>query len=155
MARRAKLTKQALADGLGISRQKVYPRLAKGMPDDNIEAAREWSNTNLDRTKGGKREPQDADVTRMRLRKLEADARQAELALELANRSLVSRQVVEAAIFEAARRERDSWLGWVAQQAPVIASELGTAPDKVFAILSKAVKVHLSELSGSPLKVVP
>lgn len=58
---------------------------------------------------------------------------------------LVDRARATADVFDLARRERDSWIGWPARVAANMAAELGVDAHKMEQALDKYVREHLSE----------
>jgi hypothetical protein len=63
---------------------------------------------------------------------------------------VVARDVAERAIFERARQERDSLLGFCLRAAPVIAAEVGCDPGDLHRALDREVRAHLLALSDAP-----
>jgi len=57
--------------------------------------------------------------------------------------------VAEAILFDQAREFRDAWMNWPARVGPMIAAELGIAPDPVVEALIKHVQQQLDDL-GDP-----
>ena len=62
---------------------------------------------------------------------------------------VVSREAVEREAFDLARSWRDSWLGWSARTAPLLAADLGIEPDNLAGLLAGHVHRQLVEL-GEP-----
>ncbi len=62
---------------------------------------------------------------------------------------LVDIEVAEAILFEQARQIRDAWMNWPARVGPLIAAELGVAPEPVVEALNKHVQQQLQDL-GEP-----
>lgn len=56
----------------------------------------------------------------------------------------------EAVIFEVFRRQRDAWLNFPSRVGPLIAAELGLAPDRVVEVLTVHVHQQLTDL-GEPV----
>lgn len=67
---------------------------------------------------------------------------------------VVDRSVVEGVVFDLARRERDSWLGWVDRVSVEIAGELGVDVSLVSRVLGMKVRDHLESLSDVVLRFV-
>lgn len=63
--------------------------------------------------------------------------------------SIVSLAVVQKALFEGARAQRDSWLNWPAKVGPLIAATLDVEADAVVEILNEYVHKHIGQL-GEP-----
>ncbi|HEV2365415.1 MAG TPA: hypothetical protein VGS12_14595 [Caulobacteraceae bacterium] len=71
------------------------------------------------------------------------------LAARRAAGDLVETALAERILFEGARQVRDAWANWPARAGPLIAADLGIAPDQVVEILNGHVHVQLAEL-GEP-----
>lgn len=69
-------------------------------------------------------------------------------------RILVPYAAAEAAFFEAARDNRDAWMGWVGRIAVTAAAELGVDARQLTEVLTVHVHQHLSEL-GAPEFALP
>ena len=141
----------AFARRHGFTKQRAHALKKRGLPifesgRVNSADADRWLLENLDHRKrrgnGLKAEPGSAAD-----RKLEADASIRELELAKRRGELVERAAVDRAVFELARRERDSWLSWAAQSAPDLAAALGVDETAVFTELDALVRRHLESLS--------
>jgi hypothetical protein len=89
------LTKKALAKELGISRAMLYKLIARGMPVDSIEAAKEWRRINLE----PKREPGAVTSEVARLKSAQAEAAELDVAQKLGK--VIPLEDVRIAISEA------------------------------------------------------
>ena len=63
--------------------------------------------------------------------------------------AIVDIALVEKALFEGARAQRDAWLNWPAKVGPLIAATLNVEADQVVEILNEHVHKHISQL-GEP-----
>lgn len=80
-------------------------------------------------------------------------ARLAKLKFETESGTLVESAVVHKAVFERFRQVRDSWTNWVAQNAPMIAAELGVDQIKLAVIMEEYVRRQLAELAQTPVRI--
>ena len=144
-------TLTAFAARHGFTKQRASNLKKRGLPvlasgRVNSADADRWLVENLDHRKrhgnGLRAEPGSAKD-----RKDEADASIRELELAKRRGELVERAAVDKAVFELARRERDSWLSWAAQSAPDLAAALGADEVAVFTELDAMVRRHLESLS--------
>lgn len=71
------------------------------------------------------------------------------LAVRREANEIVDMEIAERALFEGARAIRDAWLNWPSRVGPVMAADLGLAPDKVVEVLTKHVHEHLADLGES------
>lgn len=74
-------------------------------------------------------------------------AQERRLRLQKEKGELVDRSRAVALVFRLARQERDSWSGWPARVAAVMASELGVDAHGVQTVLESHVRAHLGELA--------
>jgi len=79
----------------------------------------------------------------------------ARLRLETEKGRLVNRDEIKITIFNRARRERNSHLGWALRVAPLMAAELAVDPALMFTCLDHHLREHLTELSKTPLLELP
>jgi len=80
-------------------------------------------------------------------------ARSAKLKFETDSKNLVDVDVVHKAVFDLARRDRDSWSNWPARVSPLMASEIGVDQVALAVVLEKYVREHLAERSESALRI--
>jgi hypothetical protein len=62
---------------------------------------------------------------------------------------LIERADAERVLFECTRQERDAWMNWPSNVGPIIAADLGIAPEPLIEALTKHVHQQLSDL-GEP-----
>jgi len=79
----------------------------------------------------------------------------ARLRLETEKGRLINRDEVRVAVFNRARRERNSHLAWVLRVAPLMALELAVDPALLFTCLDHHLREHLAELAKTPLFELP
>lgn len=149
------VAKVVFAEMLGLTPTRVSQLIAKGLPltpagKVPVAEARAWYDANVapSRRKAMAERPAAAGA-RARLEAIRAE--QAQLDLDRTRGELVARKVVNAAVFERARAERDAHLAWVARPAAVLASEIGCDPGALFSALDRAMRDHLAELAETPL----
>lgn len=63
--------------------------------------------------------------------------------------AVVETEIAENVIFEMARGQRDAWLNWPSQIAPLLAADLGLEAEKVLEAITPYVQQHLDQL-GDP-----
>jgi hypothetical protein len=63
--------------------------------------------------------------------------------------AVVELEVAEKVLFEAARGQRDAWMNWPSQIAPLLAADLSMDAGQVLEALNPYVQQHLEQL-GSP-----
>ena len=71
------------------------------------------------------------------------------VAARMAAGAVVEIEIAETVLFEAARQQRDAWMGWPSQIAPLLAADLDIEPDRVLEALTQYVQQHLQQL-GEP-----
>lgn len=152
------LSKKGFAELLGVSPGRVSQMLTDGLPLGpngriNVKAGLEWYRANVDPNRRRVEAPDLLETHAMtpRARLDAAKAELAELQIEERRRALVSRKQAEAAIYERARGERNSWIGWVSRASAVLASETGADPSTLFATLDRLVRDQLTHLAETPL----
>jgi len=156
------LTQRELAKTLGVKDEAVRKWRAAGLPMRRI--GRTWRATEaevrgwLEKHRNDPEPTADKPARRPRARGAEPRAeaeRRAAVAkadaaeLELARRrgELIERDVVRREVFELARAERDSWQGWAARAAPILAAELGVDHAALLTALEREVDNHLADLA--------
>ena len=151
-------TKSGFARRMKLSPQRIHQLVQRGLPvreDGKIDVAEAsaWMDEHIDpsrRGKGkieGKGGPTVADAKRIAIA---IRAKREQLALERDRGELIEREKVKRVLFERARGERDSWIGWASRIAAPLAAELGADPGATFAALDRLVREHLIELSETP-----
>jgi len=93
-------------------------------------------------------------IARLRAPKLSREAQLLDIELRRANGTLIEKAMVERVVFTRARMERDQWLGWAQRTASEIAAATGTDPASIYAVLDRAVRAHIKDLSKTPLKLL-
>lgn len=152
------LSKKGFAAHLGLSPGRVSQLVAQGLPVEpngriSVERATGWYRRNVDpnrrqaSTGAGDRLPASGRGDYDRIR-----AERARLALERERGALVDRAAVERAVFDRARGERDSWIGWSSRAAAALSSELGVDPGAAFAVLDRLVRDQLASLAARPME---
>ncbi|MCK6444114.1 hypothetical protein [Elstera cyanobacteriorum] len=152
------LSKKGFAEFLGVSPGRVSQMITDGLPllgngRIDVKAGLDWYRKNVDQNRRRVADPDllDPSPVSPRARLDEAKAELAELQLEERRRALVSRKQAEAAIYERARGERNSWIGWVSRASAVLASETGADPSTLFSLLDRLVREQLTHLAETPL----
>ena len=149
------LSKKGFAEHLGITPGRVSQLIAQGLPVEpngrvNVDKATGWYRRNVDpnrrQASAGDRLPGSSRGEYDRIR-----AERARLALDRESGALVDRAAVERAVFDRARGERDSWIGWSSRAAATLAGELGIEPGDAFAVLDRLVRDQLAALASRPL----
>ena len=79
----------------------------------------------------------------------------ARLRLETEKGRLINRDEIRVAIYNRARRERNSHLAWALRVAPLLASELSVDPALMFTALDHHLREHLADLAKTPLLELP
>lgn len=160
----AMVTRLTYAKSRGLSSGRISQLIADGLPvakDGRLDpgAADKWIAQNIAPPTG----PADSAAMRdartgamssfadVRRAKASVDTRLAVLELRKREGELVEKAVVERTVFERARMERDSWLGWIQRASPELAGLLDADPAETFAVLDRLVREHLSELAETPL----
>lgn len=156
------LSKKAFSELLGVTQARVSQLIDAGLPVRpngriGVDEGLAWYSANVDpnRAKGSppagrKAKAVPPDSPRAELERLKADRERLKLERERAD--VIDRKAAEAAIFERARAERDSWLSFVSRAAPDLAAELDADPAQCFATLDRLVRDHLRDLSERPLE---
>lgn len=152
--------KAAFADAIGVSRPRVSQLVKDGLPVNpdgtiNLAKGKRWVARHLDQYRRDARKPSRASgatATETRAAKLGWEARLRELDFQKRSGELIDRAMVERVIFERANLERDKWLGWIPRTVARLASEGDIDPTKIFAVLDRLVRDHLTELAATPLK---
>ncbi len=159
------LSKKAFAAHLGVTQARISQLIEAGLPVRpngriGVDEGVAWYTANVDpnRAKGSppareKGKPVPPDSPRAELERIKADRERLKLDRERAD--VIDRKAAEAAIFERARAERDSWLSFVSRAAPDLAAELDAEPAQCFATLDRLVREHLRDLSERPLEDLP
>jgi hypothetical protein len=163
------LTQRAFAKLVGLSHGRIAELVSEGLPVEpgggiDPDRGRSWIANNLDpkRRLSAKPslgftsdlQPPDASpLAQMRTKKLQAEARLAELDVLRRTRTVVSRADVTAAAFGRARFERDAWHGWAARAASELAAASGGDAGITFTTLDRLVREHLAELAKTPWSV--
>ena len=162
------MTQRQFAKAAKLSPGRIGQLAAEGLPtlpDGRIDpdAAKQWIKDNLDpkRREAAKPEadalPGDESklglMARLRGQKLIREARILDIELKRREGSSIDKAEVEAAIFERARFERDSWHGWTSTAATTLSSELGCDPQSTFALLDRLVREQLRQLSESKFTI--
>lgn len=80
-------------------------------------------------------------------------AQERRIRLQQMKGEIVERARAIAAVFRLSRQERDSWLGWPARVASVMAAELGIQPHLMQTVLDKHVREHLESLAEVRLEL--
>ena len=156
------LSKKAFAAHLGVTQARISQLIDAGLPVRpngriGVEEGVAWYNANVDRNRakgapasGAKGKEVLPDSPRAELERIKADREL--IKLERERGAMIDRKAAEAAIFERARAERDSWLSFVSRAAPELAAELDADTAQCFAVLDRLVRDHLRELSERPLE---
>jgi chromosomal replication initiation ATPase DnaA len=71
------------------------------------------------------------------------------VAARIAAGAVVEIEVAETVLFEMARQQRDAWMNWPSQIAPLLATDLDLEADRVLEALTQYVQQHLQQL-GEP-----
>lgn len=147
------VSKVAFAQMLGLTPPRISQLIAQGLPLTSagkipVDEARAWYEANVapSRRKALADRPPVGARARLDVLKVE----QAQLDLDRSRGELVARKLVNAAVFERARAERDAHLAWIARTAPVLALELGCDPAALFSALDRTFRDHLAELAETP-----
>jgi hypothetical protein len=74
-------------------------------------------------------------------------AQERRIRLQKLKGELVDRARATAVVFRLARQERDSWAGWPARIAAMMAADLGISAHKMQTVLETHVRQHLGELA--------
>lgn len=157
------ISKAEFGRRIDVTRQRVSQLVNEGLPvrkDGKIDfaKAKRWFDRHIDQHRREARKPgvgADAPTTsETRSQKLAWEAQLRELEFRKRSGDLVDRAATERAIFERATGERDRWIGWVARASSMIAAEAEIDPTKLFGILDRLVRDHLTELAATPLTVL-
>jgi hypothetical protein len=144
---------------IGLTRNRVYQLVADGLPvtDDNkidVAKGKRWVARNLDEHRREARKPKVATTSETRSEKLTWESRLRELEFKKRSGELVDRASTERIIFERANLERNKWLGWIPRVVSQLAAEAEADPTKLFAVLDRLVRDHLTQLAATPLTVL-
>jgi hypothetical protein len=168
MTKHKNLTQRAFAKLVGLSHGRIAELVGEGLPVEpeggiHPDRGRSWIANNLDPTRRlsskplgftSDLQPPDASpLAQMRTKKLQAEARLAELDVLRRTRALVLRADVTSAAFGRARFERDAWHGWAARAASELASTCGSDAGITFTTLDRLVREHLADLAKTPWSV--
>jgi hypothetical protein len=74
-------------------------------------------------------------------------AQERRIRLQKLKGELVDRARATAVVFRLARQERDSWAGWPARIAAMMAADLGISAHRMQTVLEAHVRQHLAELA--------
>lgn len=145
---------KAFAELVGLDPTRITQLAKQGLPRDArkrvpVAAGRAWIAANV-RPKLKAAAPDDPRI-RHRAEREKHEAELARMRVEERAGKLISRDEVRAAAFERARFERDAHLGFAARVAPLIAAETGADPAKVFAVLDREMRTHLTGLAETAM----
>lgn len=156
-------SKAAFAHRVGVSRARITQLVAQGLPvlsdgSIDVEAGLRWMEQNLDPAKrklntlngeatGEANGDGKGSFSEARRQHEWAKVQRALLRLDVERGRLVDRARACDLVFRLARGERDSWLGWPARVAALLAAELHVDPHAMQAALERHVRQHLSELA--------
>ncbi len=154
------VSKAVFADEIDVSRPRVSQLVRDGLPVNsdgtiNLAKGKRWVARHLDQHRREARKPSHASgatTTETRSAKLGWEARLRELEFQKRSGELIDRALVERVIFERASLERDKWLGWIPRTVANLASEADIDPARIFAVLDRLVRDHLTELAATPVK---
>ena len=76
-----------------------------------------------------------------------AKAQKARIQVQRLKDEVIDRANALALVFKLARQERDSWVGWPARVAGLMAAEIGIDPHVMQTLLETHVRSHLAELA--------
>ncbi len=76
-----------------------------------------------------------------------AKAQKARIQVQRLKDEVIDRANALALVFKLARQERDSWVGWPARVAGMMAAEIGIDPHVMQTLLEAHVRSHLAELA--------
>jgi hypothetical protein len=149
----------AFAREVGLTHGRISQLVRQGLPrgDDGkipVTAGKAWIAANVRMRVKQTATDSDARIAS----RAERERHEAELArLKVEERAgrFVPKDEVRAAAYERARFERDAHLGFVARLAPTLAAELGVDQARVFAILDREMRDHLTRLADTALEVKP
>lgn len=151
----AEMTKTAFAGHLGVTSGRISQMIADGLPvlpngKVGVEAAEAWYRANVrHKTDGAKRQ---ADkLTDLKVEREQAQRDLLRMEIERKRGALIDRKLVELAIFERARAERDAHIAWIQRTAAPLAAELGVDLNRLIAALDREMRQHLQELADTPL----
>ncbi len=120
-------TQKQIADGLGISQQRVSQLIREGMPTTSIEAAKAWRDQHQNPAKravhGMDCSDLDEDYQAARTRREIADANLAELKEAEQRSELIRVEVIRAALASLISTTREAILQVPARMAPALAAE--------------------------------
>lgn len=161
MTKREFVSKAEFAKIIGVSRSRISQLAREGLPiatDGRIDLAKgkRWINNNLDENRRMARKPslshaKELSVSQSRNQKLLWEGRIRELEFKKESGELVKRVVVERAVFERSRAERDRWISAIPRIANRLAAETNGDATQLFPIVDRIVRDHLTELAATPL----
>ena len=151
----AEMTKTAFAAFLGVTAGRVSQMINDGLPvlpngKVPLDAANAWYGANVRQTSDQSKHSSNA-LARIKSEKESAQRDLLLIDLERKRGALIDRKAVELALHDRARGERDAHTAWVSRIAPVLASELGVDLAALYAALDREMRLHLQELSETPL----
>jgi len=150
------LSKRGFAQHLGLSEARISQLIDMGLP---VEAngridrvkAKAWYDDNIDANRK-RAAPAPAVDDSARVKRLNAEAKTAELKAERLAGNLIDRQAFIDSVETRARAERDAWIGWVNRAAPELARQTGADMAKLVAILDRLVREQLNTLSSQSIE---
>lgn len=154
------VTKSAFAALIGVTPARVSHMISMGLPvrgvDGLIPAAegKQWYADNI-RPRSKSQAEALAERGQARADREHYEAELARIKVEERTGRLVDAAEVRAATFERARRERDMHVGFAARVASVIASETGADEARIFALLDREMREHLTRLADMALEEFP
>jgi hypothetical protein len=145
-ARRAQATDPAMQRGRHKSPLRPVPEAAVGAVSETLRE----QGLSAPAATGGMGASADAKgVTYLQARTANEvlKAQERRIRLQKLKGELVDRARATAVVFRLARQERDSWAGWPARIAAMMAADLGIGAHKMQTVLEAHVRQHLGELA--------
>lgn len=149
------ISKSAFAQEIGVSKPRVSQLVKEGLPvtaNGKIDraVALAWYQKNIEPNRRKAFADKSSGDAKSQLDHIKIERER--LALSKERGELIDRRAAQKAVFERARAERDAWLSWSSRMSAQLATELGTDPATLYAVLDREVRAQIAELADKSVE---